>query len=269
MLDENKMDKLDEYLLGKLSEQERADLEADAEVSEKLEMHQAIFDAVSEKEIIDYRKQLDAIQANMDAGEASSDRTANKPGATVRRMWPVSRVLAVAASVAILLIAAWYLVPGSSTLSPDDAFAAHYQAPKAQDMAARSATAEGTANPTRENLETLDGQFRNAFEQGNYQEALAALSNMTETDPDFEFHSEQGFYYNQGITYLQLQEYEQAATAFAKVKRGEKLDNAYWYRAMALLKTDPAAAKEVLQQISERQGHPQRKLAGEILNQLP
>ena len=143
MADETKMDKLDQYLLGELKGEELKAFEQeminDEDLSKDLDLHKAVFEAVSEKEIIDYRAELDKIQVQMDAGtgSAASDNQEVKPQATIRRL-NIRRVLAVAASVAVLLVAGWYVMQSGGLGGPmtaDEVFAANFEAPSIEDVA--------------------------------------------------------------------------------------------------------------------------------------
>lgn len=275
MAEENKMDKVDQYLLGELQGDDRKafeeSIQTDADFAQEMELHEAIFDAVSENDIIDYRAQLDAIQAQVDAEDSRTQAESEQKEAKVRSLRPVfsmRRVLAVAATVAVLLVAGFYFLNlGGSSASPDDLFAANYSAPEASDLAMRT-NDPNDLTPIQQTILNQEKNFNTAFQAGNYPEALNALNAMLAADSKFEFQSKTKFYYNQGITLLRLENYGDAANAFDKVNRGEKLDAALWYKALALLKTDTEQAKTVLDRISSRKGHPQQEKAVEILEQL-
>ena len=278
MADETKMDKLDQYLLGELKGEELKAFEQeminDEDLSKDLDLHKAVFEAVSEKEIIDYRAELDKIQVQMDAGtgSAASDNQEVKPQATIRRL-NIRRVLAVAASVAVLLVAGWYVMQSGGLGGPmtaDEVFAANFEAPSIEDVASRSDDFEKPKmiDQFLDRLYNSEDNFKQSFKAKDYEAALKALNTMLGADSKFENHSEQTYYYNRGITLLHLENYKDAARAFNKVKRGEKLEDALWYKAMAYLKTDTTKAKETLAEISQRNGHPKAAQATKMLERM-
>lgn len=214
---------------------------------------------------------MDKMQAQMDAdtGSAASDNQTVKPQATIHKL-NLSRMLTVAASVAVLLVAGWYLIQGGGPMTAEEVFAANFEVPSVEDVASRSKDFEKPKmiDQFLDRLYKSEDNFRQFFEAEDYESALKALNTMLAADAKFENHSEQTYYYNRAITLLHLENYKDAARAFNKVKREEKLEDALWFKAMAYLKTDTTKAKETLKEISQRNGHPKAAQAAKILEKM-
>lgn len=109
--------------------------------------------------------------------------------------------------------------------------------------------------------------WRVAYEQANYAEAIADLEALL-NDPDNRRPSKTNLYI--GLSYLGLQQPQQAIEAFKKVGQdSEEWGDAQWYSAMAWLKLgDTTKAKALLQSIADETGHIWSGEPHQILKQL-
>lgn len=232
-----KYGRIEKYLLDEMSGAERKDFEAilktDAPLREEVELHRKVAETLRGEKIHDFRKTLQNVdnQWERPIGKQSG-------GKVFRINW--RRVLAVAASLALLVLAWQFFMVGSA----DDPFLAHHE-PYQMVLNQRSA-ADGV--PDSDLLNTAiqqysTGQFAeaaNAFEQlyknapeniaYQFYQAAALLSAENTataipifenilTKPDHLFLEQSRWYL--GLAYLKNNEREKAAAIFKKIKEGE------------------------------------------------
>lgn len=162
------------------------------------------------------------------------------------------RWLALAASLALLAtVGIWWL---SSTASPQEVFAAHYETP------AFGTTRGGTTA----DLQTLQTYYNDK----DYSKAITAMTAYLEEHPN-----DENTRLSLGISYLETEQFEAAIQTFQSLSNSTKInDQAAWYLAMTYLKTEKInLAKATLQKLADGTIEATKKrqtLAAEILEEL-
>ena len=105
------------------------------------------------------------------------------------------------------------------------------------------------------------------YERGNFGESAQQLEPFVANDT-FRYRSFAAFY--QGLSFLQLEQSDEAVKRFALVERpGLYAEQVDWYVALAYLQAgDEAAARAALEGIVAQEGHYQREKAQEVLGGL-
>jgi len=108
------------------------------------------------------------------------------------------------------------------------------------------------------------GNYLLSYDHGNYKDAVVELSEAIEVS-----ENPQDYYLYLGISYLELDDYQNAIETFSKIESTNRFANhSKWYGALTYLKMgDENKAKEVLKELKESEGS-FSKQAEEILESL-
>lgn len=228
---ETLMDRMDSYLDGKMSEKERqsfdAELASDPELAQAFEIHKEAILSIESYGVKD--EIADIIRQNR-----------NKSGAKRRTISIHRNLIAVAASVVILLGAFFFLKP--SGLTPGlSLYNSLYQ--------------------TDPGLPTLMGATDNpifteamvSYKEGDYQKALESFNVLSLANPG---NDTLAFY--QGACYLELDQPQESLQAFQQIDTDKPIwgNKAEWYSAMARLKAGQLdEARELFGKIAADETH--------------
>ena len=202
-------------------------MNADPEFAAEVKLQQTIFEAVTEKDVLDFRDTLDEIQREKDGIETSNN-------ARVIRMLP-RRILAIAATILILVIGGIFVLRKLfGPPNPEELYASYFEIPIVEDImdpaVFRSRIEEqepGTIDSIEQNMLSI----RDLFNSGQYANALNKLES-TRT-PRREKNS--NFHFMAGILYLINERPQDALNSFERVT-GIYQEDKKWYEAMAFLK---------------------------------
>ncbi len=210
------------YLGGNLKDQELRDfqekLREDEELRKEVEIHRELNEAFSPSDEKSLRDTLQEISSEVELSEET-------PRGGSFRVWPI------AASIALLAVAAFFLINiFFSTPSGFDEFYSPYPA--------KSITRGTSGGPQSEaNIQ---------YSQGNYAQAAILFAEAVDSDPE-----QTELYIYLGVSYLEVNDYAAAIESLSQIDINEKFgDDAAWYLAMTYLKTDmPEKAREQLEKI--------------------
>lgn len=250
-MDEDKQlaheDKLDRYLLGRAGPDERREIEArrqrEEAFAESLERDEAIVAGLQAAGDRELKERLRRVET------ADPYRAAR-----IRRLAP-ARWLAVAASVAVLLVAGWwFLLRDGGSIESATLLADTFE--PYPNRAYNLTKGEQPADPR--------ARAYAAYEVGDYAGALTAFAESTPAEPADDFYRANAL--------LALDRPAEALPLFEALARqpGFALaPHSQWYAALSLLALDRRAeARAVLQTISAEPEHPFRAEATELLTRL-
>lgn len=257
MASQEKLERIERYLLGEMEGQELQEfsrsLSEDQGLATEVELQRVIMEAVREEDTFRFQQTLKEIQAEKDEK------------GTGRRRLPVRRHLSVAASIAILLLAAYFIYGSlNAPPSPQELFAQYFEIPDAEDILPPEPSSRGEDSTMADNPPG-DGWSRakDLFRDKQYAAALNQLRGVS--PPEGPANAE--FYFQLGILFLINGQPEQALQSWEQLEP----DHSYalkWYRAMALLQLERRPeAKGVLRELAQIE-NPWQEQAAELLGEL-
>jgi tetratricopeptide (TPR) repeat protein len=217
---------IEQYLAGELSPEETKAFEnrikSDPELAEKVGVYRSLSENLksrftSEQVERQLRESLSAI-AKAEVG--------NKSGKVISLQW---YHWAAAASLALIAVF-WFYTTTSITPQYDD-YSNH-----------------GSLSLAERGDDSLKHQAEDAFNSGNYDQAISFFNRLLDADPD---NTELQLY--KGISLLELDRYKEAEAIFHVIKNSETIyqDKAMWYLALSALKQkDYDKCKTLLDQLS-------------------
>ncbi len=238
--EEDKMDQLDRYLEGNMTEAEKqlfeSRLESDSELRDALKDHKLLIETIESAAMKDTLSQVMAQQR--DKGKAGVR--------SINRTW-----IAVAASVVILFGAFFFLGPFSGG---GNLYEEYYQPDPGLP----------TTMSTESNLRFTEAMVQ--YKQGEYRSALAEFDQLMNDNP-----ASDTLLFYRGICHMELDQPEVSAFLFNQISTDSRLfgEKAQWYRALALLQDDNTAeAIAALQVISDQADHRYHEQANTLLEKL-
>lgn len=274
-------EKIENYLKGRLSDEEHQTFarraESDPELAREVALHRDMIEAIADEEVLAFRQRMEAVAGKIRETDTDSEYrsgatfSVNRQDSTSgdgssgqsARTFSLKRSLAVAATILILITIGIVWMTGRRDTSPEALFAQHIDYPESLELTTRSDD-EGSE------LEQAWWQAGQFYQEGQYRQALDALSRANSIDPSFENHSKGGFYYYQGIFLLKLDQPAVAINAFGQALGSPVFGaRAKWSRALAFLIIDgqKEQAKATLQELID-EGHPKKEEAEKILSAL-
>jgi tetratricopeptide (TPR) repeat protein len=253
---------IEKYINGELTGEEleifELQLRSDSDLVNEVALQKDILQALSEKEVIDFRKKLVTIHEKV---------SSSKP--TQGRIFKLGRVLALAAAVvALVLVGNWVfnIIP-SKTISPSEIYAANFKAPE---VMGEENNGERTILPD-ERIDSLidETDFLNKadslFNINRYEEAAIFL-NAIPSEVMNEYPTE--INYRLALLSMLVDEHEQAVFYFEKVITNYQ-SSRDWYTALSLLKIDGRMgdAKAAFEHLVSF-NNPYQEEASKILKQL-
>ncbi|NJC27362.1 tetratricopeptide repeat protein [Neolewinella antarctica] len=257
MSSEDQQERIDNYLLGLGSPEER--LELAEEISQNSDLKTQLVDTQSAMDAVEFFED-DQLKQRLRAAEArfQSDRVtdgANAPEAKVRPLPPrrnsTSRWLAIAASVLLLLAAGWFIFEYNSPQSP------------AQLAQANFTPYENIAfDFVRGADDSIEADAFRAYERGNYARAADNLALLPAS-------AQRSFYRGQAL--LAQGKFAEAEPIFLELSQSTFGLNRHseYYRAVAQLGLgNVERAEAMLGAIDEQPDHPLRAEAENLLGKL-
>ena len=244
MHQEENEDQIERYLSGNMSEQDQADfekkMESDAQLREAVYFQRDLISGINFHFNSELKTRLKKASASVEPPKKSSGR------------WFYG-VLGLAASFLLLmLIGYWYL---SSHTSPSDLYAAYYQ------------PYPNIINPLERSGAMPEGSLEKAmiaYEQGNFEEAVALFRQEETLESNFQFYL--------ALSLLEQQETTEAISLLDQVIDSDNetlLLPAHWYQGLAYLKNQqPNEAERVFNTLKGQDSGTYGRRANEILDQL-
>lgn len=197
----------------------------------------------------------DELKADLEEAESefSSPRKEAKTVSFKRR-----RILAVAASVALLIFAAVYLF-SNDPISHDDLFAAHFTSFDNVVLPIDRSSKEGERSAAEKAFAAYEAEdYAGAFQ------AFELLPDSIGLQNDYRFY--------QAIAGLHSEKITPSIAVLKELSNTENFrfqSQAKWYYALALVKTgDIPRAEKILAEIRSQANHPYRQEAGDLLGEL-
>ena len=236
---EEKYDLIERYLDQQMTEVEKADfeklLEKDAELKEELGLHQQITTSLKGEKIHEFRHVLKETDQNWKSVEAV-------PNTKVKKI-NFRRVIAIAATVLLLIMAYQFFFVGGGQRSNDQLFADNFQ-PYQMLLSQRDIS--------KEDINTLLEKAISTYTKGDFQNASLAFQQLAENDPEDISYS---FY--QAVSELGAKNSDEAIALFNGIlAAGEHsfVEQSRWYLALAYMqKGDTMKAEKVLKEIRSGQ----------------
>ena len=251
-------DLLKRYHSGQLSDAERAvfekQMDTDAAFAAEVSAWAAIYKGIQAEGDRQLNRELEILGKKlMQSEEATLTPSAVNKAPKQRSQMP--RWLYAAAAVLLLLLLAWpiyqHLKTPTAVYADNKAlFEQHFRLPPAPQVRDAQVTA-----------------WRTAYQNKNYAAAIESLEQLL-ADPDYTNRSEANLFL--GLSHLAAGRGQQALTAFGAVSPDSyDRDEAQWYAALAYLIIDDVVhAKQTLEEVSGKEGHPHRQEANELLNSM-
>ncbi|MEM9829023.1 MAG: tetratricopeptide repeat protein [Bacteroidota bacterium] len=244
-MDEKLFEKMEDYIHGNLSVTEReqfeADMATDEQLREEVELHRQLIFSVETESL---RQLLDQIHEKNFESEAQVVSMPRR-----RSFFP----MAIAASVALLILAGWWIF-NLQTSSPESVYAAYFT------------PAEGLPTTLGYSTNTDFAEGMVSYKLEEYTEALEYWQPLLEVDP-----TNDTLNYYVGVTFLANEQPDSAIDYLTTVVSGEQSSfrtPAQWYLALAYLKTDEQEqAKPLLEDLANRDNSYQSQ-SSEILQKM-
>lgn len=215
---------LDDYLDGRLSPLEAADVErrvaAEPALAEALALRNELSTWLRQEPT---RQRVQAATAQLGEEFFGATGASAPPSPPLRVVWRRPQWLAAAAALALLVVAAWWLL----------------RTPTAPPTYADVARHDALQLTVRGRTDSLAAAAETAFNQKNYASALTALEGLLSQQPD---NLTAQLY--RGICLLELQRPAEARTALNPLVNGPSAlrSDAQWYVALSFLQEKNAAA---------------------------
>lgn len=257
MASQEKLERIERYLLGEmegkdLEEFDRA-LSADQSLANEVELQRAIMEAVREEDIGRFQQTLKEIQAEKNQSQSR------------RRRFSVPRYMAIAASLAVLLLAAYFIYRSlNAPPSSQELFAQYFEIPDAEDILPPETSSRGEDSTMADNPPE-DGWSR-AKDLFRTEQYAAALNQLRRVSPP-EGPAKTEYYFQLGILFLINGQPGQALQSWERLEP----DDSYtlkWYKAMAFLWLGQRSeVKGILQELTLFK-NPWQEQAAELLEKL-
>lgn len=229
MSEEEKYEKIEQYLANTLPEEERQAFEAEMvtnpSLQAELELHMEIAEAIQEEEVIDFENTLKTV--------IKEEKQKQSP----RKIFSLRPILSIAASVLIVLVGGYFVfnlvnsVPTAEELL--QAYLSQSNTGLPNNLEEQSFLRSNDGNPVNV-IDTLTSAFFETYRERNYLLAndildQIALDSTTLLNANI-------LNYFKGVTHFQLDELSEAVNAFEEVNGGNYTEKARWFKALALLK---------------------------------
>lgn len=231
------------YLEGKMTAQETADFEdrmaRDPAFAQEVQLNRELLESMNLHFKSKVKRQL--------------QKEDNKVVGLQRKKWISNRVLAMAASLALIAVATYFLIfKGVDPAQLFDQYHTTYY--NVVDGSVRSGTPESAQMAFRR------------YDQGDFQGAAQSFETLTDEHPD-----NLDYYLYQGLSYLEIGETERAVAALKKVLADQAsswAEPAEWYLGLTYLRSgNKKQAKQTFSQIVA-EGNSYSERAEEILKKL-
>lgn len=236
---------IDQYLLGRLSKAEERQLKErkrDAEFQRELALQEDMMGVFQVAGREDLKAVLGGWEENIQAGNSENKEAKIRP---LKRRSGLSRIWAMAAAMALMLVALWWLLTPGKT----DYLAQHFEA------------YPNVIAPILKSDEPLTAEERayQAYELKNYEEAERLFEKLAPSD-------DKAFY--QAMIALEKRETSKAINLLEKVYQNSAArfrQPAMWYLALAYLEMgEQEKAGQLIKEIEKEEGHPFQEKAAKL-----
>ena len=244
-MDEKLFEKMEDYIHGNLSvteqEQFEAEMATDEQLREEVELHRKLISSVETESLRQLLEQIHEENFESETKVVSLPRR--------RSYFP----MAIAASVALLILAGWWIF-NLQTLSPESVYAAYFT------------PAEGLPTTLGYSTNTDFAEGMVSYKLQEYTEALEYWQPLLEADPNNDTLN-----YYVGVTFFADEQPDSAIGYLTDVVSSEQSSlrtSAQWYLALSYLKTDQSEqAKSLLEDLTNRD-NPYQSRSSEILQKM-
>ena len=244
-MDEKLIEKMEDYIHGNLSVAEREQFETematDEQLRQEVELHRQLISSVETESL---RQLLDQIHEKNFEAETKIVAMPRR-----RSYFP----MAIAASVALLILAGWWVF-NLQTSSPESVYAAYFT------------PAEGLPTTLGYSTNTDFAEGMVSYKLEEYAEALEYWQPLLEADP-----TNDTLNYYVGVTSLADEQSDSAIDYLTTVVNSEQSSfrtSAQWYLALSYLKSDQREqAKSLLKDLANRD-NPYQSQSSEILQKI-
>jgi tetratricopeptide (TPR) repeat protein len=249
MEDRPKIEDIDRYIKGEMSQQEQqaflSACEADPELKRQLHLELKAKASIH----------LHGRQAHKNELKAWY-QAENPQQGKVRSISPTSWAMAIAAGLLLLLAVGWLLQRPAAPVEAQSLFASVYERPRVPEK----------LNPadTLDQIQRLRAEARNQYFEGAHSAAADAFEQLSREEEGLA--RSQAFLYL-GICRLELEQYEQARQALQQAE--ELQEQAEWYTALSYLKEGKLReSREALQTIVAYDQHFYKTQAKDLLEKI-
>ncbi|KAA3624814.1 MAG: hypothetical protein DWQ02_22605 [Bacteroidetes bacterium] len=253
---------IEKYLKGSLSGKDliwfESQLKEDLDLAKELALQKDILTALTEKDIIDFRKKLQAVNDEVSSEKSKSSRVIH-----------IRDFLGKAAGV-LLLIAAGILIffyLQKKSYSPEELYQAYFTAPETIQTSSGidRDTATVRSSEAQEKIMGLWSQVDSLYQMTEYQNAFDFINALPE---EIKERYPSDINYQRGILALLSDQPDSAVTYLSSVETGYD-SKKNWYKALALLKIDgkEEEAKRAFEEIAASK-NPFQTMAIEILEKM-
>lgn len=230
MEEAERYEQIERYLSKEMSAQEQQDFETQiakkTALAQEVALHQELADTFGgeEEQVVDILR-----------GKIVNTIKESKQ-AKIRRIRQF-RYWAVAASIILIGIVGLLLMKQlNPTYTSDQLFADNLELPRQLESPDESVSRGNTSDNNSSTL-PLEDQFFNLYNAQDYEAALQELENMARTNPNILTNQLNTYNYYLALTYLQLEQYEQALLALENLSYPYE-EEADWYKALVQLKLE-------------------------------
>jgi len=256
------IDEIEAYLNQEMTEVEQTAFEGrmqgDKALAEEVRFHRAVVGGIDLAGELNFKELVGEVHNELKQEQfLESAKTVKTQEAKVRKIrFSSRRILSLAASFAILLMAAWWLF--LRPVSSEQLYASYFELPSevlSTEIESRlSETGFGTNKVALEQLETAIQAYQNS----DYETAIEGFQTFKNTAPEDALVNYASFY--EAISSLKLEKTQISQDLLQDVYEDPRLqEEALWYLAMTYLKKDKKEeAKYVLLQL-EKEGKYQKR----------
>lgn len=259
---QERSERIEKYIKGVLTGEEleafESQLRTDPDLASDVALQKDIVRALGEKDVIEFRKKLQAVNDDI-------SRTESAPA----RVFNLKFILARAAAILLLIAAGYWIVSlfQKEPYSSGQLYSAYFVAPDSIEVPAGFSRDTGEVNP--ESLQSAELkkwlQAENFYKKGEYARAFDML-NALPGEIKGKYPSD--LYFQLGVLALLTDQPEIAVTYFQQVEV-TYLSAKEWYTALAFLKMEgqEVAAKKAFEAIANSK-NPYQSRAREILDKM-
>lgn len=255
--------KIEDYIAGSMSKEERdafeVELSKDETLKAEVSLHRKVASAVNEL----YDEDTQVFKA--DLKKIVQD---NQPRIRRLNRRTTRQFLALAASIVLVGMIGFLIYQNMfATNNPNELYQAYAELPTTLSQETFLRSDEASTVSTLE--EVLGEEFYPAYEQKQFTLALQTLDRAATKYPTVIQDNLSTFHFFKGISNLQLEQYATAIEALDKVQIGDYTEQALWFKALALLKTEgfSTSSKLAFQAVAETL-NPKQQEALKILSEF-